>query len=163
MKTSLKTAVSNGYVVDLDNFSGIPITIVNDGCVVCTRQLSKLKDRNLTVPEFLAHPSNQQRNIAVLDEAQYDQLLKTHNHQTYFAKPAEVISVDTFYDYFGAMPTLRQGNKLGMLYFLMSEPLTGSIVRMCAHYDGVYLTKHVDYLAPETWISLRDFAKRAAA
>jgi len=157
MTLSMPTFATSGYVVDLNTFDGIPITLANDNVVTCTRDMSEHKDRNLTVAEFIAHPSNQHRQIAVMDDAEYDKYLAAYYQSAYFDKPAEVITKDRFLECLGAMPALRQGTKLGMTYFLMAEPLTGSIVKMCAQYNGVFLTKWVDYLAPATWITPQAF------
>ncbi|AJY53177.1 hypothetical protein [Halomonas sp. KO116] len=157
MNLSMPTFATNGYVVDLITFDGIPITLAINNVVTCTRDMSENKDRNLTVEEFVDHPRNQHRQIAVLDDAAYDTYLASYHQKAYFDKPPELITKACFIKYLEVMPALRQGTKLGMTYFLVAEPLTGSIVRMCAQYNGVYLTKWVDYLAPDTWLTPHAF------
>lgn len=154
MMNQTPTAIERGYVIDVDHFNGSAITIVNHGKVAFTREHSPHQDRPLTVEEYLAHPTaHEGRNVAILSEEAFDAFLANYHQERYFDAPPEVITEEQYDDYFGAMPLLKQGHRDGMSYFLMSEPLTGTIVRMCAAYEDGYYTKHVDYRKPATWIT----------
>lgn len=154
MKNLTPAAIKRGYVIDVDHFDGIAITLVNDGKVAFTTRHSPHQDRPLTVEEYLAHPTaHEGRNIAILSEDDFDTYLSNYYQARYFDAAPEVITVEQYDDYFGAMPLLTQGCRDGMSYFLMSEPLTDTIVRMCASFAGRCFTKHVDYKKPATWIT----------
>lgn len=148
----------NGFLVDLDHFDGAPISLVHAGVVAFTHNLSEQRDRNLTLAEYQAHPDTAGRGrLAVMDDDGLDRLMAQFTKATYLDKQPEPITVEQFDDLLCALPPLRQGQCDGMHYFLMSEPITGSIVRMSAMYQERSLSKYVDHCDKTTWLTLAHF------